>query len=246
MRKINRTPRIALPRGRLTPQKIIVFLLLLLGSWIVSEQNNKPDFQRNSDSARITVTRVVDGDTVRASNNETIRLLGIDAPETAKIKSGRIVEPAGYYADDSTKLLESLVLGKEVYLYPEEPVYDNYRRRLAELVTPDGQSINEQMVAAGAAIVYQFSNLSAEQKERLIRAQQKAMRDQRGFWGKMLGLKNISRPVIGNKSSKRFFPLDCQDAEKIAPQNRTNFSSAVEAFEEGYSPARECGFWPTQ
>lgn len=246
MRRSIRIPRPKLPRGKLTPQKIIIFLLLLLGSWIVSEYESKPAFQQNSDSTQVTVTRVVDGDTIRTSNNETIRLIGIDAPEIAKLRAGQVIEPAGYYADDSKKLLESLALDKEIYLYPEEPIYDNYRRRLAELVSSDGQSINEQMVASGAAVVYQFSNLSSEQKERLIRAQQKAMRDQRGFWGRILNLKDTSKPVIGNKSSKRFFPRNCQAAEKVAEHNKTLFSSAIEAFEEGYSPARECDFWPTE
>ena len=246
MKRRTNIPRVKLPRGKLTPQKIIVFLLLLLGSWIVSEHNNKPAFQKGDSSAQITVSRVVDGDTIHTSNNETIRLIGLDAPEIAKRKSGVIIEPGGYYANDSKKLLESLTLGKEIYLYPEEPLYDNYRRRLAEMVSSDGQSINEQMVSSGAALVYLFSNLSAEQKERLVTAQQKAMRDKRGFWGTILGLKATHRPVVGNKSSKRFFPQDCQEAEKVAEHNKTKFSSAVEAFEEGYSPARECGFWPTE
>lgn len=60
-----------------------------------------------------TVTKVSDGDTIHVTTLEktklTVRLYGMDAPETPKInqRSGHINKPGQPYGDESWKALES-------------------------------------------------------------------------------------------------------------------------------------------
>jgi endonuclease YncB( thermonuclease family) len=67
----------------------------------------------------LTVTRVVDGDTVELSDGETVRLAGIDTPERGA---------CGY--DQATSNMELLALGKQVTLHPSDEDRDRYGRLL--------------------------------------------------------------------------------------------------------------------
>lgn len=95
--------------------------------------------------APITITRVIDGDTVAARINGQgdeirIRLYGIDAPEKK--------QP---YGQRATQALKSLIAGKRA----EMEVVDRDRYgRIVALIRADGRDINGQMVAAGMAWVY--------------------------------------------------------------------------------------------
>ena len=101
-------------------------------------------------AGQLSVIRVTDGDTVRVAGNDvnmTIRLVGIDAPETSKKKN----EPGQPFSRKSTKYLASLVLNKSV----EVKSYgsDRYGRTLG-VVFVSGKNMNLEMVKAGLAEVY--------------------------------------------------------------------------------------------
>jgi endonuclease YncB( thermonuclease family) len=71
----------------------------------------------------VTVTHVVDGDTVDLSSGERVRVIGIDTPERGE---------CGYAA--ATEYMESLVLGKEVTAVPgARDDRDRYGRSLRYL-----------------------------------------------------------------------------------------------------------------
>src|SRR4051812_23102365 len=82
-------------------------------------------------STAATVSRVVDGDTViarLADNSEiTVRLIGIDTPET--VKPGTPIECGGQQASD---LMRQLAEGKEVNLVsdPTQDAVDGFGRSL--------------------------------------------------------------------------------------------------------------------
>ena len=81
------------------------------------------------------VVRVIDGDTFILENNQSIKLMGVNAPE-----------PKHCYGQQSTKFLKDLILGKRVFL--REPVTDQYRRIVA-LVYLDRKLVNEMVVRQG-------------------------------------------------------------------------------------------------
>lgn len=85
-----------------------------------------------------TVTQVLDGDSFKIANKQTIRLSSLDAPETGNC-----------YAADATAALTSKILGKKVVLrYPQT---DRYGRIMA-LVYVNGELVNEYMVRHGFAV----------------------------------------------------------------------------------------------
>ena len=77
----------------------------------------------------------------------TIRLVGIDAPETSKKKH----EQGQPYSRKSAKYLASLVLNKTVDI--KSYGKDGYGRTLGVLFV-DGMNLNLKMVKAGLAEVY--------------------------------------------------------------------------------------------
>lgn len=91
----------------------------------------------------IEVDRVVDGDTLRASNvREPLRLWSIDAPEAD--------QPGGWQAKE---YLESMVAPGDVLL-AQNAGTDRYGRILVVLTGREGQNINHRMVEMGWAFPY--------------------------------------------------------------------------------------------
>lgn len=102
------------------------------------------------------VVRVVDGDTIVANDgniNETVRLLGIDTPET--VDPRKPVQCFGKAASDKMK---SLVQGKSVLLVEDNTQgnRDKYNRLLRYVYLPDNRKtfVNGEMVKQGFAFSY--------------------------------------------------------------------------------------------
>jgi micrococcal nuclease len=78
-----------------------------------------------------TVTKVSDGDTIQVTTPEktklTVRLYGMDAPETPKInkRSGQINKPGQPYGDESWKALEAKIMGRVRNNENQESLSDN-------------------------------------------------------------------------------------------------------------------------
>jgi endonuclease YncB( thermonuclease family) len=101
-------------------------------------------------AAQYKCTRVVDGDTIHVFGNgseTTIRLVGIDAPETSHAKN----QPGQPFSQTATKHLAGLVLSKSV----DFKAYgtDRYGRVLA-VVFVNGKDVNLEMLKAGLAGVW--------------------------------------------------------------------------------------------
>ena len=102
-------------------------------------------FTHTAIAAQFLVTRVYDGDTVKAkslSKEITIRLVGIDAPETSKKKN----QPGQPFSRKARDYLNHLVLNKMIKI--EDYGQDRYRRTLAVIYVED-RNINLRMVQVG-------------------------------------------------------------------------------------------------
>ena len=132
------------------------------------------------------VTRVTDGDTIKATGDGskiTIRLVGIDAPETSKKKN----EPGQPFSQKSTKYLASLVLNKVVDLKS----YGTGRYgRILGVVFVNGIDINLEMVKAGLAEVYRGPPAKGLDLEPYWKAEKETRDAGRGMWN--LGDKYVS------------------------------------------------------
>ncbi|GHV92335.1 hypothetical protein AGMMS50268_28380 [Spirochaetia bacterium] len=127
----------------------------------------------------------VDGDTVRVripnppeglGTVETIRLIGVDTPET--VHPRREVEFFGKEASDFTK---QKLLGKQVNLAFDWDTRDKYGRLLAYIYTADGACFNAALIREGYGHAYTRFTFQFMDEFRAL--EQEARREKRGLWG---------------------------------------------------------------
>jgi micrococcal nuclease len=88
-------------------------------------------FAPSPDTLRGTVTRVTDGDTVQvlvSGETRTVRLLGVDTPETVHPK-----KPVQFYGREASNFTKKSLLNKTVWLEYDAAPLDRYNRHLAYL-----------------------------------------------------------------------------------------------------------------
>lgn len=115
------------------------------------------------------VAKVEDGDTIILSNEETVRLLGINAPERGESCSKEVAER-----------LRELVEGKKVRLEKDIEDRDMYNR-LLRYVYIDNVFVNAEMIEEGYALVYLYND-TLKHKDLLIGAENKAKMAKRCMW----------------------------------------------------------------
>lgn len=130
---------------------------------------------------RAVVTHVVDGDTVEvriAGRTETVRLLGIDTPET--VAPGQPVDCFGPEASERTKAL--LPPGTAIDVQRDEEARDRFGRLLGYVTrVEDGLLVNRALVADGYARVLSIEPNTALRGDLAV-AQAEARRSGRGLW----------------------------------------------------------------
>lgn len=148
--------------GRKFYRLVLAFLLCSLVFPSVSQSFNLFGLLKNSDKNAsrnsFFVSKVIDGDTITLENNEKVRYLGIDAPETHRKENGKwtnFVEPFG---EEATILNKRLVEGKTVTLSFDRELKDSYDRNLA-YVYIDGRMVNTVILSEGLAFPYDISKL---------------------------------------------------------------------------------------
>lgn len=131
----------------------------------------------SAETLRGMVKAVHDGDTVvlvgRGTGRVTVRLYGVDAPETRKPDS-----PGQPFGSQAKRVLMFKVLGKEVTAEVQDR--DQYGRTVGVLKLA-GRDINAEMVTEGMAWAYrQF--LQGPYASRYIQLEEQARRQRRGLW----------------------------------------------------------------
>ena len=123
------------------------------------------------------VVYIYDGDTVKLSNGEKVRYIGIDTPEMNYNNP-----PAEYFAQEAKEYNAKLVLGKKVKLEFDVVKRDKYGRLLA-YVYIDGKHISQEMIERGFAKVLMIPpNLKFA--DYFLTLQNLAKEEKRGIWSK--------------------------------------------------------------
>lgn len=156
---------------------------LISGRGSTADRSAAAGTQASASEITVRVADVVDGDTVRVQTREgrdlgRVRLLGIDAPETAHGS-----EPAECYGDAATELLTRLSPpGTTVTLAadPRQADRDVYGR-LLRYVDHQGEDLSAAMLAAGAARLYDSEPTLVRASEHELAAEE-AQGDARGLW----------------------------------------------------------------
>ena len=121
------------------------------------------------------VERVVDGDTVVVSGIGTVRLIGVDTPETVDPR-----KPVQYFGKEASAFTARLLLRQPVRVEYDQQRTDKYQRALAYLYLTDGTLANSEIIRQGyghAYLSYPFSQMDA------FRAAEREAREAgRGVW----------------------------------------------------------------
>lgn len=129
------------------------------------------------------VTRVVDGDTLKAriaGRTETVRVIGLDTPES--VKPGTPIECFALRATSEAERL--LPVGTAIRLEsdPTQAKRDRYGRLLAHVWLADGTLYAEQMIRGGFGIHYIYAGVPSIYARRLASAEDEARAALRGLW----------------------------------------------------------------
>ena len=127
------------------------------------------------------VIRVIDGDTIKVLINnkeETIRLIGIDAPET--VDPRKTVECFGKKASDKAK---EILTAKPITLEsdPTQGDRDKYNRLLRYVFLND-LNFNKFMISSGYAHEYTYQNNPYRYQAEFKNAQRTAREENKGLW----------------------------------------------------------------
>lgn len=151
----------------------------------------------NNDQQFYPVTSVVDGDTVKVDINgtiETLRLIGIDTPETVHPS-----KPVECFGNEASIKAKELLNGKQVRLELDasQGERDVYSRLLAYVFLPDGTHFNKLMISEGYAYEYTY-NTPYKYRAEFKQAQTDAQSNKRGLWaaGVCDGYESEPEPVV--------------------------------------------------
>lgn len=145
-------------------------------SGIQPEVKPEPKEEQNQARDLFQVTEVVDGDTIKVSLLGTLRLIGIDTPETRDPR-----KPVQCFGIEASNKAKELLSGKKVYLeYDPAQKQDKYGRTLAYVYREDGLFYNAEMIKQGYA--HSYVRFPHPRLDEFNTYQQEARDNGRGFW----------------------------------------------------------------
>jgi len=141
--------------------------------------NKKKNDNRNIKQERYKVLKVIDGDTIVINYNQnrtTLRLVGIDSPETKHPN-----KPVECFGNEASKKMKQLVLNKKVKIKQDKinSNRDKYNR-LLRYVYVDDTFVNAEMIKQGYA--YAYLTFPFEYSSKFRKLQQSARKRRLGLW----------------------------------------------------------------
>lgn len=189
--------------------------------------------------AWVLVTDVVDGDTVhvgRGWRRTTVRLIGVDAPETVHPE-----KPVEFYGREASEFTARSLAGEWVRLeFEPGDQIDVYGRLLAYIFLEDGRLLNRDLVRHGYARAYTRFPFRYQEEFRLT--EMEARNAGRGLWSRQKREATSAHPlegkIIGNRRSKVFHVPGQQNYDRVSDENRISFDTEEEARRAGYRRAK--------
>ena len=144
---------------RFSPSGLLILIVSVL--WIGNADSHIPRTpsgayypqQNVSRDIAYPVLKVVDGDTIKIDykgKSETVRLIGVDTPETVHPN-----KPVEFFGKEASAFLKNLLKGESVYLRFGDEERGKYGRLLAYVYrAPDGLFVNLEIVRQGYGHAY--------------------------------------------------------------------------------------------
>jgi len=177
------------------------------------------------------VTRVVDGDTIVLDAIGTVRLIGIDTPETVDPR-----KPVQAFGVEASAALRSMLDAQRVRVAYDQQRHDKYGRTLAYVYLPDGTFVNREMVRRGYAHAY--LNYPFRHMDDFRAAEREAREASRGLWGdapfQAAAPASASSRVWVNSSSRVYH---CPGTRYYGSTARGEYITEADAIAQGHRPA---------
>lgn len=143
---------------------------------------SQPIAQQSLPAELYKVVSVTDGDTIKVDikgKTETLRLMGIDTPET--LDPRKVVQCFGKEASNKAK---EILNGKNVRLEADstQGERDKYGRLLRYVFLEDGTFYNKYMIEEGYAHEYTYQNNPYKYQADFQKAEKSAREQERGLW----------------------------------------------------------------
>ncbi|MEQ6389349.1 thermonuclease family protein [Bacillaceae bacterium S4-13-58] len=180
-----------------------------------------------------TVTRIVDGDTVKVDINgeeDTLRLLLVDTPET--VAPNTPVQPFGKEASDFAK---KTLTGQEVQLEFDGPKRDKYDRLLVYLWIGD-QMFNEMLLEGGYARLAYVYDPPYTHFDAYMKAQNHALDQKLRIWSIEGYVTEDGFSEGFGESSDHSQDTNSSSNKETEPDEEVYYSKCAEAHEAGVTP----------
>ncbi len=173
------------------------------------------------------VAKVIDGDTIRVkidNNFQTIRLIGINAPESVDPR-----KPVECFGREAANKAKEILSGKKVRLEkdPTQGDKDKYNRLLRYVFLEDGTNFNKLMILEGYAHEYTYIIPYRYQQE-FKEAEKFARENKKGLWADNACVINPTTPP--QKESSGSYICDCSKT-----------CSQISSCNEAYYQLNTCG-----
>ncbi|MDQ4033057.1 MAG: thermonuclease family protein [Actinomycetota bacterium] len=175
---------------------------------------------------------MTDGDTVKLSNGLTVRIIGIDSPET--VVSGRRVDCWG---PEATNFARQTLVDKSVTVLtdPTQDRVDSVGRKLAYILLPDGRDFSVLAAEGGHARAY-IDKAPPQRYVAISAAESRARAAGLGLWG----------PTCASTPPQPLLPLAPDPDPEPAPEPEPlpEPDSGSLAYYDNCSDARSAGAAP--
>jgi len=142
---------------------------------------NVADSAKQNQPGLYSVVRFIDGDTIAVDMNgktESVRMIGIDTPETHKPNS-----PVQCYGPAASAYTKNIIGQQKVRLEADSKNTnrDRYDRLLRYVYLPDGRLIAKELISHGYGFAY--TQFPFSKTEEFVDAEKSAEQAKAGLWG---------------------------------------------------------------
>jgi len=184
-------------------------------------------------SQLFSVVKVTDGDTIKVDINgttETLRLIGINTPETVDPR-----KPVECFGIEASNRAKELLTNKKVRLEsdPSQGERGIYGRLLRYVWLEDGTFFNKQMILDGYANEYTYNTPYKYQNE-FKQAEKEARENKRGLWADDACLNYVDSQSTQEQSTGQYYTSSYHSSTYYYPADCDGWKSLSEKYLESY------------